>query len=261
MRCKRQNWAFAGLLAALAACGSHRPPAGVSVAAAADLQFALPEIVADFRRLHPEVAVSVTYGSSGNFYSQLVNRAPFDLYFSADVSFPKKLVEQGLAPADSLFTYAVGRLVLWVPAASPLDVQKLGVAALRSPAVRHVSIANPQHAPYGQAAEAALRSLGVYDAVREKLVYGENVAQALQFVQSGAAEAGVLALSLALAPPVAATGRYWEVPLDASPRLEQGGVILKAARNPEAARQFRDFVLSAPGRATLKRFGLFIPGE
>jgi molybdate transport system substrate-binding protein len=189
-----------------------------------------------------------------------VNRAPFDLYFSADVLFPKKLVEQGLAPADSLFTYAVGRLVLWVPKASPLDVEKLGLAALRSPAVRHVSIANPQHAPYGQAAEAALRSLGVYEAVREKLVYGENVAQALQFVQSGAAEAGVIALSLALAPPVVAAGRYWEVPLDAAPRLEQGGVILKAARNPEAARQFRDFVLAAPGRATLKRFGFFIPG-
>ena len=260
MGCKRKSWVLAGLLAALAACGPRRPPVEVSIAAAADLQFALPEIVAQFHRLHSEVAVSVTYGSSGNFYSQLVNRAPFDLYFSADVSFPKKLVEQGFAPADSLFTYAVGRLVLWVPAVSPFDVEKLGVAALRSPAVHHVAIANPQHAPYGQAAEAALRSLGVYDAVREKLVYGENVAQALQFVQSGSAEAGVLALSLALAPPVAAAGRYWEVPLDASPRLEQGGVILKSARNPAAARQFRDFVLAAPGRATLKRFGFFIPG-
>jgi molybdate transport system substrate-binding protein len=177
------------------------------------------------------------------------------------LSYPRQLAEQALAVPGSEFTYAVGRLVLWVPSASPLEVEKLGMEALRRPEVRHVAISNPQHAPYGQAAEAALRSLGVYEAVRGKLVYGENVAQALQFVQSGAAEAGLIALSLAVAPAVASTGRYWEVPLDAFPRLEQGGVILKTARNPDAAQRLRAFVTGERGRAVLKRFGFFLPGD
>jgi molybdate transport system substrate-binding protein len=242
----------------LAACGPSRPPAEVRVAAAADLQFAFEEVLREFRPAHPPITVSVTYGSSGNFYSQILSQAPYDVYLSADLSYPRKLMEQGLAQPGSEFTYAVGRLALWVPAASALEV---GIEALRRPEVRHVAIANPQHAPYGQAAEAALRSLGVYEAVRDKLVYGENVAQALQFVQSGAAEAGLIALSLAVAPRVSGAGRYWEVPLDAFPRLEQGGVILKSARNPDAAQQLRGFITGEQGRAILKRFGFSLPGD
>jgi molybdate transport system substrate-binding protein len=127
--------------------------------------------------------------------------------------------------------------------------------------VRRIAIANPQHAPYGRAAEAALRRLGVYDAVKEKLVFGENVAQAAQFVQSGAADAGIIALALAVAPALADEGRYFELPLDAYPRMDQGGIVLDRARDPEAARAFREFVLGSQGRAILKRFGFFLPGK
>jgi molybdate transport system substrate-binding protein len=127
---------------------------------------------------------------------------------------------------------------------------------LRAASVRHVAIANPQHAPYGRAAEAALRSLGIYDSVQRKLVLGENVAQTLQFVQSGAADVGIVALSLALAPPVRGQGRYWEVPDAAYPRVEQGGVILKDSK---AARELRAFLLGDGARRVLKEYGFSLP--
>jgi molybdate transport system substrate-binding protein len=144
--------------------------------------------------------------------------------------------------------------VVWGPAASPLDP----ATALKAASVRHVAIANPQHAPYGRAAEAALRSLGIYDSVAKKLVLGENVAQALQFVQSGAADVGIVALSLALAPPVRGQGRYWEVPGTAYPKIEQGGVILKDSK---AAREFRSFLLDEVGRRILKKYGFSLPAN
>lgn len=237
------------------------PAKTLAVAAAADLQFALDEIVGQFARLHPSVTVNVTYGSSGNFFSQLSNGAPFDMFFSADVEFPRRLAAAGLVSADSEFLYAVGRIVLWMPRSSPLALQRLGMAVLTDPSVHHVAIANPTHAPYGKAAEAAMKSLGVYEQVKSKLVLGENVAQAAQFVQSGSAEVGVIALSLALAPALQREGTYWEVPLQGYARLEQGGVIMRSAHDPSAARLLRDFVLSESGRATLKRYGFFLPGE
>src|SRR5262245_17504149 len=240
------------------------PPAGkqeVRVAAAADLKFALDEVVQAFGERHPHIDAKVTYGASGTFFAQLGNRAPFDLYLSADVEYPRKLVEQGLADKESEFLYAVGHLVVWVPQASPVDVETLGLKALLDSAIKKVAIANPRTAPYGRAAEAALRSLGVYEDVKDKLVLGENIAQAAQFVQSGAADAGVIALSLALAPPMRDQGRYWEVPLDAYPRLEQGGVILSWAQDRQAAEQLRSFLLGGEGRAVLKRYGFVLPGE
>lgn len=232
----------------------------LEVAAAADLKFALDELAGAFGKAHPDIAVSVTYGSSGNFLSQIQNGAPFDLFFSADIEYPKRLAEAGLAQRGSEFRYAVGRIVVWVPRASRIPVEQ-GVRALAAPDVRRIAIANPQHAPYGRAAEAALRKLGVYDAVKEKLVFGENVAQTAQFVQSGAADAGIIALSLAAAPALAEEGRYFELPLDAYPRMDQGGIVLDRARDPEAARAFREFVLGLQGRAILKRYGFFLPGE
>jgi molybdate transport system substrate-binding protein len=235
--------------------------ATVTVAAAADLKFAMDDMVAQFTKAHPTITANVTYGSSGNFFSQLSNSAPFDMFFSADADFPRQLARQGLAIEGSEFLYAVGRIVIWVPRASSLDVQRLGMAALRDAAVQHVAIANPQHAPYGRAAVAAMKSLGVYEDVKQKLVFGENVAQTAQFVQSGAAEVGVIAFSLATAPAMQQDGKYWEVPLDVYPRVEQGGVIMKWAHDLTAARAFRDFVLSPPGRVTLKRYGFFFPGE
>lgn len=233
----------------------------VSVAAAADLKFALDEVIGKFEQEHSGIRIQVTYGSSGNFYAQLANRAPFDIYFSADVSYPRRLVEQGLAAKESEFLYAVGQIVVWVPNGSSIDVEKLGIAAVLDPAVRKVAIANPQHAPYGRAAEAAMRSLGVEEQVRERLVLGENVAQTAQFVESGAADVGIIALSLAMAPALRDKGRYWLVPLDAYPAIEQGSVILNWAKDRKATEAFRAFVSGPQGREILKQYGFILPGE
>jgi molybdate transport system substrate-binding protein len=235
------------------ACAPHPSAQKLTVAAAADLNFALPEIVRQFRPVAPAVDVQIAYGSSGNFYAQIGNGAPFDVFLSADVAYPRQLAANGLG-ANSVFAYAVGRLVVWVPAASALDP----ATALRDPSVKHIAIANPQHAPYGRAAQAALRTLGLYQTVEPKLVLGENIAQTLQFVESGAADAGIVAMSLAVAPAARARGRYWEIPLDAYPRMEQGGIVLK---DSPAARDFRAFLLSAAGRRILKQYGFFVPGE
>ena len=247
-----------------AACGAAvervPPRPRVRIAAASDLNAALSDLITRFSPAHG-IDVSVSYGSSGMFYAQLVNRAPFDLFLSADVTYPKQLAERGLTLPGSEFTYGVGRLVLWTPASSTLDVEHTGLRALTSPSVRHVAIANPDHAPYGRAAIAALDHAGLADAVRPKLVFGENVAQALQFVQSGSAEAGVVALSLAVAPAVKEQGRWFEIPLDAYPRIEQGGVILQWASDAAAARAFRTFLLSDEAGAILERSGFFLPGS
>jgi len=225
------------------------------IAAAADLRYALEDVAKAFRQQHGAVRIEPAYGSSGMFYAQLVNHAPFDLFLSADVQYPRKLSEQGLTLPGSDFNYADGRIVLWTGNASGVDLARLGMEALRQPAVHHIAIANPAHAPYGRAAEAALRSLGVYDAVKDKLVMGENISQTFQMAESGAAEVGIVALSLAMAPAASGQGRYWEVPRDAYPRIQQGGAILKWTRNPAAAQAFRAFLLAPEGRAILKRYG------
>jgi molybdate transport system substrate-binding protein len=260
------------LLLAVLGCGQIRPegssgqgaaPAGrnVAVAAAADLRFAMDNLIEDFHEAQPEIEVKVSFGSSGNFYAQLRNRAPFDIYFSADASYPRQLQEEGIIRKGSFFLYAVGQIVVWAPKSSALDIENRGIHALQDPGIRHIAIANPKHAPYGRAAEAALRSLGLYDKVQGKLVFGENVAQTLQFVQTGAADVGIVALALALAPQLRETGKYWQVPLDAYPRMEQGGGILAYAANPDGAEEFRQFVLSARGQDILHRYGFFLPGE
>jgi molybdate transport system substrate-binding protein len=248
---------------AVAGCAARHDPEGrvVRVAAAADLKFALEDARREFEHGHPDISVKVTYGASGNFFAQLSNRAPFDLFLSADMDYPRKLIDAGLADKASAFVYAVGHLVLWVPNESPVDLEKLGVRAVLDPAVKKLAIANSRHAPYGRAAEAALKNLGLYEAVKERLVFGENIAQTAQFVETGAADAGLLALSLALAPAMRHKGRYRDVPLDAYPRLEQGGIILSWAADSEAAGAFRDFLAGAAGKAVLKRYGFSLPGE
>ena len=242
-------------LAALLAVSCASPPAPLRIAAAADLRYALDDLVKAFHQQHAAVRIEPAYGSSGMFYAQLASHAPFDLFLSADVQYPHKLSEQGLVLPGSEFTYADGRIVLWASNASGVQIERLGMDALRQAAVHHIAIANPAHAPYGRAAEAALRSLGVYDAVKDKLVMGENISQAFQLAQSGAAEVGIVALSLAIAPGAAGQGQYWEVPRDAYPRIQQGGAILKWTKNPEAAQAFRAFLLAPEGRAILKRYG------
>ena len=233
------------LAALLAACAGERRQQPVAIAAASDLNFALDEIA-----VHYPGKLRVSYGSSGNFYTQISSGAPFDLFLSADLEYARRLARR----PGSVFTYGIGRLVVWVPAASPLDP----ATALGSGAVRHLAIANPAHAPYGRAAEAALRHMGLWDAVQPKLVLGENIVQTFQFAESGAADAGIVALSLALAPTARGRGRYWEIPLDGYPRMDQGGVILK---DSPAARAFREYLLSAPGRRILKQYGFALPGE
>jgi molybdate transport system substrate-binding protein len=233
----------------------------IRAAAASDMKFAFDEIVKAFEQDHPQMKVAPTYGSSGSFYAQLTNKAPFDIFLSADISYPHKLAEAGLADPKSEFQYAVGHLVVWVPKSSQLDVEKLGIKALADPSVRKVAIANPAHAPYGRAAEAALKSLEMYDAVKDRLVLGDNIAQTLQFVESGAADIGIVALSLALAPATREHGRYWLVPLNAYPRLEQGGVIMSWVNDRTAADALREFILGEKGRAILDRFGFELAGS
>jgi molybdate transport system substrate-binding protein len=205
-----------------------------------------------FARAHPGAEIRPTFGSSGNFYAQIRNGAPFDVFLSADKDYPRKLAAERIGVADSVFPYAIGRIVVWIPAASRLDP----ATALHDSSVRRLAIANPEHAPYGAAARAALRSLGLYDALAGKLVLGENVAQTFGFVESGAADAGIVALSLAVAPAAQGKGRYWEIPPDAYPRIEQAGILLKDTPD---ARDFRAFLTGTRGRDILQRFGFSAP--
>ena len=230
----------------------------ITIAAAADLNFAFKELVADFEKKTGNT-VKLSLGSSGNFFAQLSNGAPFDLFFSADIGYPKKLEEAGLAEPGTLYRYAVGRIVVWVPKGSPIDVGALGMKALQHPSVKKIAIANPKHAPYGRAAVAAMEHFKVYEAVKDKLVLGENISQTAQFVQTGGADIGIIALSLAVAPAVKETGLFWEVPPEAYPRLEQGAVIMRTAKDPKTARAFLDYVRGPEGRGVFARYGFLIP--
>lgn len=231
----------------------------MQIAAAADLKFAMQDISAQFEK-QTGVKVDVTYGSSGNFFSQIQSGAPFDLFFSADMEYPRKLEAEGLGEPGTLFEYGVGRIVIWTPADAKVDVAKDGWKALLESAVQRVAIANPEHAPYGRAAVAALQKAGIYARVQSKLVYGENISQAAQFVQSGNAQAGILAKSLALSPAMRG-GKQWEIPPDTYPAIEQGAVLLKSAQNKSDALTFLEFIKSKKGRAILEKFGLATPGS
>ena len=230
----------------------------ITIAAASDLSFAFREIATEYENTTGN-HVRLTLGSSGNFYAQIQNGAPFDLYFSADIAYPRKLEEAGLTVPGSLYQYAVGRIVLWAGKDSHLDLSK-GLEILREPAIKKIAIANPKHAPYGRAAVAAMEHAQVYDRVKDKLVLGENISQAAQFIESGAADIGIIAMSLALAPLMQAAGQYWEIPADAHPPIEQGAVILKGAKNQERAKAFLSFVQGAEGQTMMKRYGFVIPG-
>jgi molybdate transport system substrate-binding protein len=232
----------------------------ITVAAAADMNAVLPELAARYPKQTGQ-AVKLSFGSSGNLTNQIRNGAPFDVFFSADEEYPKQLVADGLAVRDSLYRYAVGRLVLWVPSESTLDLQKLGMQALLDSSVTKIAVANPQHAPYGRAAEAALKHFGIYDQVAAKLVLGENVAQAAQFVESGNAQAGLIALSHALAPAMKNKGRYWMVPLDSYPPLNQAAVVLSRSKSQARARKFLEFVSAPEATSLLEAYGFSLPAE
>ena len=240
-------------------CGRPEPlkTRTLTVAAAADLKFALDEAIRQFKSQNAGIDVGPIYGSSGNFYTQITNNAPFDVFMSADMEYPLKLEKDGLAIEGSEFQYAVGRLVIWTRNDSPLDVERLGMQSLLDPSIKKVSIANPQHAPYGRAAVAAMQKSGVYEQVKDKIVLGENVTQALEFIDTGTAQAGIVAMSLAAAPTVKSRGKYFEIPLDSYPRMDQGGVILKRVRDRDAAERFRSFVLSPACQTIFKQFGFY----
>ncbi|MCX7423311.1 MAG: molybdate ABC transporter substrate-binding protein [Planctomycetia bacterium] len=240
---------------------SPRKPVELTVAAASDLKFALDELVAGFQKAHPEITVKMIFGSSGSLFAQILNDAPFDLFLAADIQYARGLTEQGKALKETLFPYALGHIVLWVPLTSPLNLDELGIQTLVDVRVKKVAIANPQHAPYGRAAEAALKNLGVYEQVSRRLVLGENIAQTTQFVDSGAADVGIIALSLALAPAMQGKGRFWRIPVDAYPPLLQGGVILNRCQDRDAAAEFQAYLIGEEGRNTLRRYGFGLPNE
>ena len=232
----------------------------ITVAAAADMSAALPELVTAYTKKTGQV-VKVSFGASGNLTNQIRNGAPFDIFFSADEQYPQQLISEGLAEKDTLYRYAVGRLVLWVPNDSPLDLSKLGIKALLDPSVNKISIANPSTAPYGRAAEAMLRHFEIYDQVSSRLVVGENISQAAQFVESGNAQAGLVALSHALAPAMKDKGRYWTVPLDAYPTLNQAAVVISKSKQQDAAKKFLEFLRSFEASSLLTRYGFSLPSK
>ena len=232
----------------------------ITVAAAADMSAALPELVASYTKKTGQT-VKLSFGASGNLTNQIRNGAPFDLFFSADEQYPQQLIAEGLASKETFYRYAIGRLVLWVPGDSPLDLSKLGIQALLDPSVKKISIANPTTAPYGRAAEATLRHYGIYDRVSSRLVVGENISQAAQFVESGNAQAGLIALSHALAPAMKDKGRYWTVPLDAYPTLNQAAVVLSRSKQPDAARRLLEFLRSPEATSLLTSYGFSLPAE
>jgi molybdate transport system substrate-binding protein len=231
----------------------------LKIAAAADLTFAFRDVAARFVKQTGNI-VRLTFGSSGNFFAQIQNGAPFDLFFSADVAFPQKLEAAGLTVPGTIYEYASGKLVMWVPNVSKLDLSR-GMATLLDPGIGKIAIANPQQAPYGAAAVAAMRHEGVYDKVKDKLVLGENISQTAQFVQSGNADVGLLALSLAVAPAMKDKGRYIEIPAADYPPIIQAAVILKSSHNKKLASQFLKFMKEPETVKLMERYGFSVPKE
>jgi molybdate transport system substrate-binding protein len=229
------------------------------IAAAADLQPVLPPILAEFQQatgIHSEA----TFQASAMLTTQIQNGAPFDVFMSADLSYPKRLIDAGLADtagsADSStpITYAKGTLVLWERKDSQLPPPSLDL--LRNPNLKRLAIANPDRAPYGRAAVAALQSLKLYDELKPRIVTAENISQTAQFAESGNADAGLISLTSALTPQLAGSGSYFVIPRDLYPPIEQGMVIVSKTTQREAAHMFMDFLLSPPVQAELAKSGL-----
>ncbi len=229
----------------------------VQIAAAADLVYCLDALHAAFTKAEPGAPLKVSTGSSGNFFAQIQNGAPYDVFLSADLRYPRELIAAGLADADSLTPYAIGRIVLWTTRPK-LDLGT-GLAVVRTDAVKRLAIANPDHAPYGRAAKQALEHDGSWEAVAPKLVLGENIAQTAQFVETGNVDAGVVALSLVLSPRLAGVGRYVEIPAAAHQPLEQGAVLTNRGAQNDAARRYLAFLKSKEARAIFDQFGFRLP--
>lgn len=252
MKLLRQFLTASALLLALTAHAEK-----ISIAAAADLKFALDEIVTSFKKSNAADEVEVIYGSSGKFHTQIQQGAPYDMYFSADIGFPRELAKAGLA-ASEVKPYALGRIVLW---STSLDSTQMTLDSLTDPKIARIAIANPKHAPYGKRAEEALRAKGVWDKIERKLVYGENIAHTAQFVQTGNAQVGIIALALAVNPELARKGGYWLVPDTLHQPLEQGFIITKRAAGSSLAKRFADFMSDKAARAVMSKYGFVLPGD
>jgi len=224
------------------------------VAAAADLSSALKEIAASYET-KTGAKLKLSFGASGALTEEIQNDAPFDIFFSADMDYPHQLIASGAADAASLYQYAVGKLVLWVPADSRLDPEHKGLSVLLDPSVHKIAIASPQHAPYGRAAVAALKQAGIYAKIANKLVLGENVTQAAQFVESGNAQAGLVALAHAVAPGMQGKGRYWEVPVRDYPPLAQGVIVLERSRHKKEAADFLNYIKTESAAQIWRKYG------
>jgi molybdate transport system substrate-binding protein len=226
----------------------------ITIAAAADLRNALDDITKLYKEKNPDAKVDVIYGSSGNLYQQISNQAPYDIFFSADVSFPNKLEEQKLTSGKPKI-YAVGHLVLW---SSTKDVSK-GFDLLKSEDVKKISIANPEVAPYGKRAVEVLKYYNLYDQIKDKIVKGDNVSQAAQFVLTGNAEVGIIALSLALSREMTAKGKYYLIDEKSFSKLEQAYVILKKSENKKEVHEFVKFLETKSVKEIFERYGFKLP--
>jgi molybdate transport system substrate-binding protein len=245
---------------AMALGAAARPATGqdvLRVAAASDLQTVFPALV---RRFETETGITVTvsFGSSGNFFAQIQNGAPFDVFVSADIDYPRQLGASGHADPATLYVYATGRIVLWTRKDTGVDVKR-GLEVLRDPKVRRIAIANPLHAPYGRAAVAVLKGQQLYEVVEPKLVLGENISQTAQLADSGNAQAAIIALSLALGPALQASGSYAEIPASGHPPIRQAAIVVSASKSKQAARRFLTYLRGTEAQAMLRRFG-FAPG-
>jgi molybdate transport system substrate-binding protein len=245
------------LLAVCMAAAASAQAEKVTIAAAADLKFALDEVVMTFRKQHPADEVEVIYGSSGKFHAQIQRGAPYDLFFSADIGFPRELTKAGYAASD-VKPYGVGRIVLW---STRVDATRLTLNSLTDPTITRIAIANPKHAPYGKRAEEALRASGLWEKLESKLVYGENIAHTAQFVQTGNVQVGIIALALAVNPELSRQGGYWLIPDKLHTPLEQGFIITRRAEGNGLAKRFADHMGSPSARAVMSRYGFVLPGE
>ncbi|HJU83499.1 MAG TPA: molybdate ABC transporter substrate-binding protein [Holophagaceae bacterium] len=226
------------------------------VAAAADLRGALEKVQAAYQQRHPDTRIESTFGASGSLVAQIRQGAPFDVLLAADLDFPRRLEREGLV-LDETFPYAEGRLALWVDRTLGLDPAQAGLPLLMDRRVRRVAIANPEVAPYGRAAMAALEQAHLN--IQDKLLRAENVAQAAQYLQAGAAEAGLISATQARHPALRDRGRVWLLPPGSHPPLKQGGALLKRSGDPATCRSFRDFLLGPEGRAILAQEGFGAP--
>lgn len=226
-----------------------------TIAAASDLRFALDDIAEVYRQRHPDHGFDIIYGSSGKMTTQIMNGAPYDIFFSADIAFPKRLREAGLTATDPE-VYAIGRIVIW---SNTLDASELSLEDLSTDRrIRRLAIAQPAHAPYGLRAQEALEAAGVWDELQPKLVFGENIAHTAQMVESGAANAGIIALSLAKFPVLA---RYPHQLIDDALHnpLTQGFVVVKRAENNEAVMAFARFMETDEAHGIMERYGFVMP--